>query len=245
MSLKVTYRLDPLWTQSTFILDAATDDNKEKVGKAIYLEFQRRFGLLDAKCKACEHSVKRSNQVQFVESANRTTPHYFKFASIFHTDENCAADFITKRLLLPQLREMTIKISSSQIMTFALHLDKRPEELRNIFYKRESCASKPLFIDASKMKICPTIKLDNDDYSTVFNLASTISQRERINTLFGLEEIGSLLSANRIAATDVCFNDYKNLFSDSGSSIAKIRGNVFILSSTVSFVALVVLTRLE
>ena len=239
MGLKVTYRLDPLWTKSTFILDAATDDNNEKVGKAIYLEFQRWFGLLDAKCRACAHSVEISNEVQFVESTNQTTPHYFKFESLFHTDENCAADFITKRLLLSQLREMTVKIRSSQIITFALRLDKR-EELRHIFYKTGSCASKLLYIDVSKMKLCPSITLDNDDYSTVFNLSATILQRERVNALFGFKEIGSVFSANRIAGTNVCFDDYQTLLSDGGEPTAIIQGNMFILSWTVAFVALVV-----
>ena len=219
---QVQYRLDPLWSQSTFTTHDPSMYKSRRVGNAIFQQFHKLLGLLGAHCQDCGQHVRVPKELQWDPVTDERRPAYFLVITAFITDKICQEDFIWNRMNATPGKNISVKIRGNGVMRFNVRLDKPPDDdvhlittiniLRN--HDHAFCARGFVFF-FSDTTMCPTVQLTINDYLLIMNKTSDSLQRAVIKSIFE-PMINSLEGAHTRGNVSVCFDVYMSVVPNFG-----------------------------
>ena len=208
LAIEATYKLEPLWTESTTPTDDVSFYNTSKVGKAIHQKIVKGIGLRAEKCRIKYSFVSVTNEGEPISTSKKPlerAPIYIA-TSAYLTDSTCQDHLIVDKMAGIVSKSMPVNIKEDGITYFKvrlIHVVPFGDVGESIFSYKTHFVTKSVSVNS--LMACPTIKFTRSEYSAI--LRNIINARRRDAFMSVFDDKNEFEKGNE-SETSVCFSDY-------------------------------------
>ena len=207
LGISASIKLDTQRSKSALILETS-EFRVENFAETLFKKLQRKLSLVKGNCDLRKEALCGTFE-------NKSIPGMFAIQVRYTTAKGCQEDLINDRILW--LLNETINVQlEKKFVSFTATAVSSLEYFRYCTSARDKYSVGTWlgleYIDFQRLTGCPSVYLNEGHYANLMKKANEASQRERVNRLFNLTELGSIMAPEKENfTTQVCFESYSSV----------------------------------